>query len=151
MFRSSRTRCIPPLPAAYDGAKLTVDAERILLPTNQLSGEAVGDVVSVFVYLDSSDRPIATKLLPKAEFGLTALLTVKQVNRVGAFLDWGLPKDLLLPYREQTRPVSEGDEIGELIIKDRDGTVIERVPVLAGKSVEKAGFGKLTLDNIGNM
>ncbi|MBP5489446.1 MAG: RNA-binding protein [Lachnospiraceae bacterium] len=112
---------LPPLPAAYDGEKLTVDAERILLPTNQLSGEAVGDVVSVFVYLDSSDRPIATKLLPKAEFGLTALLTVKQVNRVGAFLDWGLPKDLLLPYREQTRPVGEGDEVLVALYPDKSG------------------------------
>ena len=112
---------LPPLPAAYDGAKLTVDAERILLPNNQLSGEAVGDVVSVFVYLDSNDRPIATKLLPKAEFGLTALLTVKQVNRVGAFLDWGLPKDLLLPYREQTRPVGEGDEVLVAVYPDKSG------------------------------
>ncbi|MBO4651996.1 MAG: RNA-binding protein [Lachnospiraceae bacterium] len=102
---------LSPLPAAYDGIDLEVKAERILLPTNQLEGEQVGDLVQVFVYLDSEDRPIATKQMPKAELGLTALLTVKQVNRNGAFLDWGLPKDLLLPYREQTRPVGEGDSV----------------------------------------
>ena len=112
---------LPKLPAAYDGAALSVDAERILLPTNQLSGEAEGDLVSVFVYRDSEDRPIATKQLPKAELGLTALLTVTQVNRVGAFLDWGLPKDLLLPYREQTRPVGEGDEVLVAVYIDKSG------------------------------
>ena len=112
---------LPKLPAAYDGAALSVDAERILLPTNQLNGEAEGDLVSVFVYRDSEDRPIATKQLPKAELGLTALLTVTQVNRVGAFLDWGLPKDLLLPYREQTRPVGEGDEVLVAVYIDKSG------------------------------
>ena len=112
---------LPKLPAVYDGAALAVDAERILLPTNQLSGEAAGDLVSVFVYRDSEDRPIATKQLPKAELGLTALLTVTQVNRVGAFLDWGLPKDLLLPYREQTRPVGEGDEVLVAVYIDKSG------------------------------
>lgn len=112
---------LPKLPAAYGGAALSVDAERILLPTNQLSGEAEGDLVSVFVYRDSEDRPIATKQLPKAELGLTALLTVTQVNRVGAFLDWGLPKDLLLPYREQTRPVGEGDEVLVAVYIDKSG------------------------------
>lgn len=93
--------------------------DRILLPANQLSGEAVGDLVTVFVYRDSEDRPIATKLLPKAELGGVALLRVTQVNRVGAFLDWGLPKDLLLPYREQTKPVGEGDEVLVAVYADK--------------------------------
>ena len=98
-----------------------IDADRILLPQNQLSGEAVGDLVTVFVYKDSEDRPIATKLLPKAELGRVAALSVTQINRVGAFLDWGLPKDLLLPYREQTKPVGEGDEVLVAVYADKSG------------------------------
>ena len=112
---------LAPLPTAYDGMPVAVDAARILLPAGQLEGEAVGDLVTVFVYRDSEDRPIATKQLPKAELGLTALLTVTQVNRVGAFLDWGLAKDLLLPYREQTRPVGEGDSVLVAVYPDKSG------------------------------
>ena len=112
---------LAPHPAAYDGMPVAVDVARILLPAGQLEGEAVGDLVTVFVYRDSEDRPIATKQLPKAELGLTALLTVTQVNRVGAFLDWGLAKDLLLPYREQTRPVGEGDSVLVAVYPDKSG------------------------------
>ena len=98
-----------------------VDAARILLPKNQLAGETVGNVVTVFVYKDSEDRPIATKLLPKAELGQVAALSVTQVNRIGAFLNWGLPKDLLLPYREQTKPVGEGDTVLVAVYADKSG------------------------------
>ena len=106
---------------ATSDATPVIDADRVLLPQNQLSGEAVGDLVTVFVYKDSEDRPIATKLLPKAELGRVAALTVTQINRVGAFLDWGLPKDLLLPYREQTKPVGEGDEVLVAVYADKSG------------------------------
>ena len=106
---------------ATSDATPVIDADRILLPQNQLSGEAVGDLVTVFVYKDSEDRPIATKLLPKAELGRVAALSVTQINRVGAFLDWGLPKDLLLPYREQTKPVGEGDEVLVAVYADKSG------------------------------
>ena len=106
---------------ASENAVPVVDASRILLPKNQLAGEAVGDVVTVFVYKDSEDRPIATKLLPKAELSQVAALSVTQVNRIGAFLDWGLPKDLLLPYREQTKPVGEGDTVLVAVYPDKSG------------------------------
>lgn len=106
---------------ATSDATPVIDADRILLPQNQLSGEAVGDLVTIFVYKDSEDRPIATKLLPKAELGRVAALSVTQINRVGAFLDWGLPKDLLLPYREQTKPVGEGDEVLVAVYADKSG------------------------------
>ncbi|MBO4685099.1 MAG: RNA-binding protein [Lachnospiraceae bacterium] len=107
--------------SASENAAPVVDAARILLPKNQLAGEAVGDVVTVFVYKDSEDRPIATKLLPKAELSQVAALSVTQVNRIGAFLDWGLPKDLLLPYREQTKPVGEGDTVLVAVYPDKSG------------------------------
>lgn len=85
--------------------------ERILLPIKQVpQGAQIGDEIEVFVYRDSKDRPIATTNRPKLTLGEVAKLKVVQVGRIGAFLDWGLEKDLLLPFREQTRNVSVGEE-----------------------------------------
>ena len=81
----------------------------ILLPTKYIpKGVKVGDEIEVFLYLDSEDRIIATTLRPFAQAGEFAYLEVKSVNRVGAFLDWGLPKDLLVPFREQRSEMKEG-------------------------------------------
>lgn len=85
-------------------------SERILLPAKQVpAGAEPGDVLRVFVYKDSGDRPIATTREPRLTLGQTAVLRVSQVGRIGAFLDWGLEKDLFLPFREQTRKVREGE------------------------------------------
>lgn len=84
----------------------------ILLPNRQIPKDQpseVNDRLSVFIYLDSEDRPIATSLKPKAQVGEFASLKVKDVNRTGLFLDWGLPKDLLLPHSEIKRPLQIGD------------------------------------------
>ncbi len=71
-----------------------------------------GDEVEVFIYRDSEDRPVATTERPFAYVGQYALFeVVDSVRNVGAFLNWGLPKDLLLPYREQASPVYVGDKI----------------------------------------
>lgn len=67
-----------------------------------------GDEVKVFVYFDSEDRVVATMEEPAVMVGEFAFLKVVAVNRVGAFLDWGLKKDLLVPFREQREPMSEG-------------------------------------------
>ena len=86
-------------------------AEHILLPVKQVpEGKKVGDRVEVFVYRDSGDRMIATVREPKLQMGQLAELTVAQVGKYGAFLDWGLEKDLLLPFKQQTRRVREGEE-----------------------------------------
>ncbi len=79
----------------------------ILLPVKYVpEGSKEGDHIEVFVYRDSSDRLIATTLEPALTLGRTAVLEVKEVSPIGAFLDWGLEKDLLLPFKEQTyRPV----------------------------------------------
>lgn len=86
-----------------------VDAENlgeILLPSKHTpQGLGVGDTVQVFLYLDSEDRPVATTQTPKAEVGQFAYLRVNQNTRFGAFLDWGLDKDLLVPFAEQHRPM----------------------------------------------
>lgn len=85
--------------------------ERVLLPGKQVpQGTKEGDRLEVFIYKDSKDRMIATTNEPRFQLGQVALLKVKQVTKIGAFLDWGLEKDLLLPYHEQVTRVREGEE-----------------------------------------
>lgn len=85
--------------------------EKVLLPKKQVpEGAETGDEVEVFVYRDSKDRLIATTNTPKITLHRIARLKVAQVGKIGAFLDWGLEKDLLLPYKEQTKRVSAGEE-----------------------------------------
>ncbi|MES2823729.1 MAG: S1-like domain-containing RNA-binding protein [Pseudomonadota bacterium] len=81
----------------------------ILLPRRYVpAGVKLGDILDVFIYLDSEDCIIATTLIPKVMVGQCAFLEVKEVNAVGAFLDWGLPKDLLVPFNEQHKPMEMG-------------------------------------------
>jgi predicted RNA-binding protein (virulence factor B family) len=97
-------------PGIYlDGAE---DGE-ILLPNRYVPrGIAIGNRLEVFVYRDSEDRLVATTETPRATVGEVATLKVISVNRqIGAFLDWGLAKDLLLPFREQTGPVRVGQDV----------------------------------------
>lgn len=87
------------------------EEERVLLPKKQVPEELdVMDTLEVFVYRDSKDRLIATTNEPKLQLGQVSTLKVAQVGSVGAFLDWGLEKDLLLPFKEQTTKVQEGEE-----------------------------------------
>ncbi|MDH4874349.1 S1-like domain-containing RNA-binding protein [Pseudomonas sp. BN515] len=84
----------------------------ILLPRRYVPKDQpteVGDWLNVFLYLDSEDRPVATTLKPKVQVGGFASLKVVEINRIGLFLDWGLPKDLLLPHSEEKRPLQVGD------------------------------------------
>ena len=89
------------------------DLGEILLPGRYIPAELKpGDKLDVFVYLDSEDRLVATTEAPKAMVGEFACLKVVSINpRVGAFLDWGLAKDLLLPFREQEVPVRVGKQV----------------------------------------
>lgn len=81
----------------------------ILLPARYVPRRCqLGDELQVFVYLDSDDTPIATTLKPKTQVGECAHLRVVAVNRMGAFLDWGLTKDLLVPFNQQRVPMQEG-------------------------------------------
>lgn len=89
----------------------TGEEERVLLPIKQVPEDTeVNDSLTVFVYRDSRDRLIATTREPALELGGLALLTVKQVGKIGAFLDWGLEKDLFLPFKEQVRPIKQGEQ-----------------------------------------
>ena len=86
--------------------------ERVLLPKRQVpEGAKLGDTVLVFIYRDSRDRMIATVREPKLQLGQVAELTVAQLGGIGAFLDWGLEKDLLLPFKQQRGKVEQGDRV----------------------------------------
>lgn len=88
------------------------DSDKILLPKAQVpAGTKLKDILNVFVYKDSEDRPIATTLEPDLTLGGVARLHVNQVTPIGAFLEWGLSKDLFLPFKEQLYEVKEGDAV----------------------------------------
>ncbi|MGN0160279.1 MAG: S1 RNA-binding domain-containing protein [Lachnospiraceae bacterium] len=102
------------------GVYLGTEEERILLPKKQVPEDMeIGDAIEVFVYRDSEDRLIATTNEPLITLGMVAKLRVKQVTKIGAFLDWGLEKDLLLPFKEQIHPVQEGEDCMVMLYVDK--------------------------------
>ncbi len=111
------------------GAFLSVDAgddgpgaPTLLLPGSEVpEGTREGDELEVFVYLDSEDRPIATTREPRIELGEVAFLEVTDLSRFGAFVDWGLPKELLVPHAEQTRELRMGQRHPFGLLVDRTG------------------------------
>lgn len=93
----------------------------ILLPIKEAPEQAyIGDMIDVFIYRDSADRLIATTWTPKAMVGDFAVLKVTQVTAHGAFLDWGLVKDLMLPFGEQKRKVSQGVNVVVRVYVDEE-------------------------------
>lgn len=125
------------------GAFLATDEGDVLLPGKYLQADAgPGDSVDVFVYLDSKDRPIATTLVPKASVGEFACLEVVDVGGVGAFLDWGLEKDLFVPFSEQPQRMKKGerhvvrvylDNTGRLAASARLGNFLQETDSSLGK------------------
>ena len=102
------------------GVYLGDEEQHVLLPRKEVpEGAKSGDVLEVFVYRDSDDRLIATTRTPLVRLGQMAVLKVKQVTRIGAFLDWGLEKDLLLPYKEQTEKLHEGQMVPVVLYIDK--------------------------------
>ncbi|KAA9332147.1 GntR family transcriptional regulator [Hymenobacter busanensis] len=94
------------------GVYLTSDDGDILMPDRYVpAGIQIGDTVRAFVYRDSEDRLVATTETPLVRVGEFAALTVRDTTAIGAFLDWGLPKDLLLPLRNQPKRVRAGDKV----------------------------------------
>ena len=93
------------------GVYLGSDEEKVLLPKKQVpEGVEPGDPIEVFLYKDSDDRLIATTNEPKLELGELAVLDVVDTSKFGAFLDWGLEKDLFLPFKQQTAKVEKGEQ-----------------------------------------
>lgn len=100
------------VPEELKDKKVPAANEHVLLPKKQVpEGLKRGDSIEVFIYLDSADRMIATTSEALISLHKVARLTVKEVGKIGAFLDWGLEKDLLLPFKEQTKKVEAGDEV----------------------------------------
>ena len=94
--------------------------ETVLLPEKQIpEGSKAGDLLTVFLYKDSEDRLIATVKEPLLSLGGMALLTVREVGKIGAFLDWGLPKDLLLPFKEMRGELKAGQRVLVTLYVDR--------------------------------
>ena len=86
------------------------DARTVLLPGAEVpEGAAEGDELALFLYLDSEDRPVATLRSPAITIGEVAFLAISDVTKFGAFASWGLAKDLLIPFAEQTRDVKVGE------------------------------------------
>lgn len=107
---------------AVDPRDRSADAPVVLLPRGQLLGRVrPGAEVEVFVHLDSEDRPIATTARPRITLGEVAFLEVTDETHFGAFVDWGLPKDLLVPLGEQTREIRVGDRHPVGLIVDETG------------------------------
>lgn len=95
---------------------------QVLLPNNQVPEEIEkGDILTVFLYKDSEDRLIATTTVPRVRLGEFARLSVTDVTNIGAFLDWGLAKDLFLPFKEQTHRVKKGEEVLAALYIDKSG------------------------------
>ena len=125
-------------------AEGTEDQERVLLPAKQVpQGIGQGDSLDVFLYKDSSDRLIATMARPLAMVDQFAPMKVKELTKIGAFLDWGLEKDLLLPYRQMLGRVEAGDQILARVYVDKSqrlaASMKEIYPMLRSDSPYQAG------------
>jgi len=134
------------------------DLGEILLPRRYVpAGAKVGDVLEVFLYFDSDDRLIATTEKPLARIGDFAHLEAVAVNAVGAFLNWGLPKDLFVPFSEQRPPMKAGKKYVVFIYLDRASRRIvasakidkhlskESAPFKPGQEVDLLIYGKSEL------
>lgn len=107
---------------AYLTEHMSGGEEAVLLPKGQVPAECERqDPITVFIYRDSKDRLIATTKVPKIMLHQTAVLGVVSVGKIGAFVDWGLEKDLLLPYHEQTRKVTPGEQVLVALYIDKSG------------------------------
>lgn len=132
--------------------------EVVLLPIKKVpEGTKVGDRTELFIYKDSSDRIIATTDEPKVKIGEIAKLHVAGVTKIGAFLDWGLEKDLFLPFKEQTFKVEKGDDVLVTVYVDKSERLCATMKLYhyleKGSSYEKDDWVEGTLyeisDNFG--
>ena len=111
MIELGKAQCLNVVKKVDFGVYLGTEEDKVLLPAKMVPDDIeVGDALTVFVYRDSSDRLIATTKKPALELGQLAVLKVSEVGKIGAFLDWGLEKDLFLPFKEQVTHLSAGDE-----------------------------------------
>lgn len=119
------------------------DSHKVLLPLKEVPSETkLNDKINVFVYKDSEDREIATTTEVPLTVGETSVLKVKEITKIGAFLEWGLVKDLLLPFKEQTQTVKEGDDVLVALYVDKSNRLCATMKVydyLLSNSKYKSG------------
>lgn len=132
-------------PGAFLGAEDS--SQEVLLPGAQVPADCkAGDILQVFVYLDSEDRPVATLQRPLAQVGEVAFLRIVTMNDAGVFLDWGLPKDLLLPYNEIPRDVRNALEPGRnvlvMVFQDSSGRIAASARLDDFLAPEAGGFNE---------
>ncbi len=113
---------------------------QIPLPLVEAKRASVGDRVQVFVYTDANANPVATTSEPLAKLGECANMPVRQVSEIGAFLDWGLPKNLLLPFNEQRRPIDEGNRETVLVYLDKSGRLAASSRIDHHLQTDDSGF-----------
>ncbi|MFD2201121.1 S1 RNA-binding domain-containing protein [Shivajiella indica] len=103
-----------------NGAYLALrEGGEVLLPKSYLKGtEKEGDEIEVFVYTDSEDRPVAVTNKPTALLDEFAIMEAREITKFGAFMDWGLPKDLFVPKAEMAKPMIKGEKYLVRICKD---------------------------------
>lgn len=120
MIQIGKKQCLNIVSRTDFGVYLGTKEEKVLLPVKQVPADVeIGDALTVFVYRDSQDRLIATTNTPKIELDRIAKLKVAQISQIGAFLDWGLEKDLFLPFKEQTYKVKPRDECLVVLYVDK--------------------------------
>ena len=120
MIQIGKKQCLNIVSRTDFGVYLGTKEEKVLRPVKQVPADVeIGDALTVFVYRDSQDRLIATTNTPKIELDRIAKLKVAQTSQIGAFLDWGLEKDLFLPFKEQTYKVKPGDECLVVLYVDK--------------------------------
>ena len=120
MIQIGKKQCLNIVSRTDFGVYLGTKEEKVLLPVKQVPADVeIGDALTVFVYRDSQDRLIATTNTPKIELDRIAKLKVAQISQIGAFLDWGLEKDLFLPFKEQKYKVKPGDECLVVLYVDK--------------------------------
>jgi predicted RNA-binding protein (virulence factor B family) len=118
------------------------DGEVLLPRADVPQGAEIGHDLEIFVYLDSENLLTATTKTPHAMVDEFSILKVVAVERIGAFLDWGLPKDLLLPYAEQNREIAPGDDVVVFVYLDKSNRISAsmRVHRYAGKGAAAGSF-----------
>lgn len=130
MIEVGKKQCLNVVKRTDFGVYLGTEEERILLPKKQVPSDLeIGDGIEVFVYRDSEDRLIATTNTPLITLGVVAKLRVKDTTPIGAFLDWGLEKDLFLPFKEQIYKVHVGEECMVMLYTDKSNRLCATMKV----------------------
>ena len=120
MIELCKRQKLPAFKRMEQGLYVGNEADKVLLPNKEVPEDVeIGDLVDVYIYLDSKDRYTATLKSPKIELDSVAMLQVTDVTDIGAFLDWGLDKDLFLPFKEQIYKIKKGEVIPVMLYLDK--------------------------------